>query len=349
MDETRAMSTTLSRADLRFPDVPRLRYTSAPTEITYLPRVTKFLKGPKIYVKRDDQLGLAFGGNKTRKLEYLVADALLQGADTLVTGGGVQSNHCRLTASATKREGLRCVLVLQPANNRAPEADVSGNRLLYELLGVDEVVRLEAGENLKDAIEATAAACKQDGYKPYTLPIGGSNALGSLGYVACGQEILEQASAMGIRFDSVVCASGSGGTQAGLVSGLGAEPRNVPVLGISVRDDAQRQTEKVRKLCDEISEVLGKPSTADSVSVLDDYVGGGYTLPTEAMAQAVELFARLEGIVLDPVYTGKAAAGLIDQIGLGTFTGDQNVLLLHTGGSPAIFGYPAFVTRKGEK
>lgn len=319
---------------------PRRRYTPGPTPIEKLERLTEELGGPELYVKRDDLLGLAAGGNKTRKLEFLVADALAQGADTLVTVGAVQSNHCRLTLAAAVREGLECRLVLEERVEGSYDEGASGNNFLYRLLGAEKLT-VVPGADLAAAMQREVEELERAGRRAYVIPGGGSNGLGALGYVACAEEILAQSFELGLPFDRVVVASGSGGTHAGLVTGFVGNNAHLPVLGISVRAQREPQEEKLHALANETAQRLGLAGGVPRAEfkVLDGYVGGGYSLPTEAMVEAVRLFARLEGILLDPVYTGKAAAGLIDQVRSGAFEPGERVLFVHTGGSPALYAY----------
>jgi D-cysteine desulfhydrase len=297
--------------------------------------------GPHIFIKRDDLLGLTAGGNKTRKLEFLVADALRQGADTLITVGAVQSNHCRLTLGAAVKEGMRCRLVLEQRVPDSYDPEASGNNFLFRLLGVEKTTVVDLGTDLGEAMQAEADELAQQGRKGYVIPGGGSNPLGALGYVSCAQEILNQAFQKGIQFDHLVCASGSGGTHSGLLVGLGAMSSKIPVTGISVRRPVPEQEELIGGLAAETRAFLGLPSepVQGELNIFDDYVGPGYSLPTEEMAEAVRVFARTEGILLDPVYTGKAAAGLLDLIHKGHFKRGEKVLFLHTGGSPGLYAY----------
>jgi D-cysteine desulfhydrase len=320
---------------------PRRRYTPAATPIEPLRHLSKQLGGPEIFIKRDDLLGLAGGGNKTRKLEFLVADALAQGADTLLTVGAVQSNHCRLTLAAAVREGLKCRLVLEERVPNSYNPEASGNNFLFDLLGAEKITVVEGGSDFNAVLQAEADDLAAAGRKGYIIPGGGSNALGALGYVACAEEIMGQSFELGLALDHIVCSSGSGGTHAGLVTGMVGVNGNVPVTGISVRAPREPQEAKLHALAQEVAKNLnirgGVPREA--FTVYDDYVGPGYSLPTEGMIEAVKLFARLEGILLDPVYTGKTAAGLIDLIRQGHFKKDERVLFLHTGGSPALYAY----------
>ncbi len=320
---------------------PRRRYTQGWTPIEKLERFSTLLGGPDIYIKRDDLLGLAGGGNKTRKLEFLVADALAKGADTLVTCGAVQSNHCRLTLAAAVKEGLKCRLVLEErvANSYSPDA--SGNNFLFRLLGVEAVTVVKAGVDLAAEMQKVADQVAALGRKAYIIPGGGSNPLGALGYVSCAEEILAQSYDLGIRLDHVVCASGSTGTHAGLICGLIGNNSHIPLTGINVRRTREEQEPNVYKLAQEVACLLniqgGIPR--DAITALGDWVGPGYSLPTPEMVEAVRMLAQVEGILLDPVYTGKTMAGLMALVRRGTFKKGEHVLFVHTGGAPALYAY----------
>lgn len=320
---------------------PRRRYTAYETPIEFLPRLTKLLDGPNIYIKRDDLLEGAGGGNKTRKLEFLMADALAQGADTILTCGAVQSNHCRLTLSAAIKEGLKCQLILEERVAGSYREDASGNNYLFRLMGVEAVRVVPGGSNMMGELEKLAEELRAQGRKPYIVPGGGSNVIGGLGYVACAEEILSQTFDMGLNLDHVVCASGSTGTHAGLLAGLAGNNANIPVTGISVNRKKDIQQEAVYHLVKGLAEELGITNeiNKEEVVVFDDYVGPGYSLPTDSMVEAVQMLARNEAILLDPVYTGKTMAGLIGLIRKGYFHKGENVLFVHTGGSPALFAY----------
>ncbi len=319
---------------------PRRRYTPGPTAIERLDHLSRELGGPEIWIKRDDLTGLTGGGNKTRKLEFLVADALAQGADTLVTQGAVQSNHCRLTLAAAVREGLKCRLVLEQRVAGSYRADASGNNFLFDLLGVEEVRVVDAGTDMEAAMREVAADLSAQGRRGYVIPGGGSNPLGALGYVACAEEILQQSFDTGVAFDHVVCASGSAGTHAGLLVGLLGCNAGIPLTGINVRRPRAEQEGNVHALAERTAALLGLPSVPrDAVTALDRWVGPGYSLPTAEMVEAVRMLARLEGVLLDPVYTGKAMAGLIGLVREGVFKAGERVLFVHTGGSPALYAY----------
>ena len=327
----------------------RRRYVGGPTPLEFLPHLTDSLGGPEVWIKRDDLTGLAGGGNKSRKLEFLVADALAQGCDTLVTTGAVQSNHCRLTAAAAVREGLRCRLVLEERVPGSYDPKASGNNFLYDLLGVEEVKVVRDGADPGAAMEAMAAELTGKRRKAYVIPGGGSNALGALGYAACAQELLGQMFETSTAVEHIVCASGSGGTHAGLLAGLAALSAPIPVTGVNVSRRRAEQEANVRLLARDVADLLGSAAPRNrDVVCLDDWVGPGYSLPTPEMIEAVRLLARLEGVLLDPVYTGKAMAGLIDMARQGHWKHGEKVLFLHTGGAPALFAYQgAFAEKKG--
>ena len=319
---------------------PRRRYTPGPTPIEPLTRLSRELGGPEIWIKRDDLLGLAGGGNKTRKLEFLVADAMAKGFDTLVTTGAIQSNHCRLTAAAAAKEGLKCRLVLEQRVAGSYDAKASGNNLLFDLLGVEAVQVVEADTDLAAAMQAIVDDLAKKGRKAYVIPGGGSNALGAVGYAACAQELMGQLFDAQLSLDHIVCASGSAGTHAGLLAGLVGLNTGIPVTGVSVRRPRVEQESLVRSLTKDCADVLGTASpTRRDVAVLDDWVGPGYSLPSPEMVEAVRMTAALEGVLLDPVYTGKAMAGLIGLARDGRWRAGEKVLFLHTGGSPALYVY----------
>jgi D-cysteine desulfhydrase len=292
-------------------------------------------------MKRDDLLGLAAGGNKTRKLEFLVADALAKGADTLITCGAVQSNHARLTLAAAVVEGMKCRLVLEERVPQSYKPEATGNNFLFRLLGVEEITVAPGGSDLIGIMHGIAEKLAQQGRKAYVIPTGGSNPIGATGYVACAEEILTQSFAQGIRIDRVVCASGSAGTHAGLVVGFWGTSSGLPVVGVNVSRKKHEQEEKVYDLAVRTAAHVGAAGTLprEAVICVDEYVGPGYSLPTPSMVEAVQMLARTEAILLDPVYTGKAMAGLIDLIRNGTFRKGEHVLFVHTGGSPALYAY----------
>lgn len=320
---------------------PRRRYTQGQTPIEKLTRLSNELGAPNLYIKRDDLLGLMGGGNKTRKLEFLVADALSQGADTLITCGAVQSNHCRLTLAAAVKEGMKCRLVLEERVAGSYNPDASGNNFLFRLLGVEKIKVVPVGSDMMEEMQQVANAVTDEGRKAYIIPGGGSTPIGATGYVACAEEILSQAFEKGLNIDRIVCASGSAGTHAGLVSGFFGNNSNIPVIGINVSRTKDEQEKLVYDLAQRTAEHVGIQSSIprEAVVCFDEYVGPGYSLPTPEMVEAVKMLAMTEGILLDPVYTGKAMAGLIHLVRKGYFSKDENVLFIHTGGSPAIYAY----------
>lgn len=326
---------------MNFAKFPRRRYTEGQTPLEFLPRFTEAVGGPRVYIKRDDLLGLTSGGNKTRKLEFLVADALAQGADTLITCGAVQSNHCRLTLSAAVKEGMKCRLVLEERVPGSYSPEASGNNFLFQLLGVEKITVVPAGSDMMAAMNSVAEDLKAEGRKGYVIPGGGSNAIGATGYVACAQEIQDQLFEMGVEIHRLCVASGSAGTHAGLLTGFIGCNMNIPVVGIGVSRDPQDQDPLVHKLAIETAKRLGirQEIERESVVTFGDYWRPKYSVPNAKMVEAVNLMAKTEGILLDPVYTGKAVAGLIDLCRKGYFRKDENVLYVHTGGSPALYAY----------
>ncbi|PSR22470.1 MAG: D-cysteine desulfhydrase [Sulfobacillus acidophilus] len=319
---------------------PRRRYLHGKTPIEPLLRLSERLGGPHIYIKRDDMMGLSAGGNKTRKLEFLMAEAISQNADTIITCGAVQSNHCRLTLAAAVKEGLACHLVIEERVADSYDPRSNGNNFLFHLLGVSGITVVPGGTDMMAAMEEVAQSLTRNGARPYIIPGGGSNALGAAGYAACAQEILEQAFDMGVSFDAVVCASGSGGTHSGLLTGFRGHHADIPVYGINVKNPTDVQTALIAELAEEACALLDVPPVQkDAIRCLDQYVGPGYSLPTAGMVEAVDLLAKSEGILLDPVYTGKAMAGLLGLVREGAFSSHENVLFLHTGGSPALYAY----------
>lgn len=319
----------------------RRRYTQGFTPIEAVPRFSDILGGPNIYIKRDDLLGLSGGGNKTRKLEFLVADALEKGADTLITCGAVQSNHCRLTLAAAVKEGIKCRLVLEERVPESYKPDASGNNFLYQLLGVESITVVPGGSDMSKEMQKVADEVSAEGRNAYIIPGGGSNPVGATGYVACAEEILSQLFELGLKIDHVVCASGSTGTHAGLVTGFYGNNADIPVIGINVSRSKEAQEPLVYNLVRQTADHVGvhPEIPREAVMCFGDYVGSGYSLPTPSMIEAVKLLARSECILLDPVYTGKAMAGLVDLVRKGYFQKDENILFIHTGGSPALYAY----------
>ena len=320
---------------------PRVHLAHCPTPLEPMDSLSRHLGGPKLYVKRDDCTGLATGGNKTRKLEFLMGEALAQGCDTVLTEGATQSNHVRQTAAAAAKLGLKCHALLEH-RIEDPDDDYArnGNFLLDRLLGA-EIHDYPADTDMNAALEEVAADVRRAGGKPYVIPAGGSNRVGALGYVSCALEILHQANEMGVRIDHVIHATGSNGTQAGLVAGLEGANSGIPVTGICVSKSKELQEELCVSLTAETAEYIGIRGEIRREAIIanDQYFGSGYGHPTEGMREAVRLTATHEAILLDPVYSGKAMAGLIDLIRKGVFGTDETVLFLHTGGAAAVFAY----------
>lgn len=320
---------------------PRVRLFPTPTPLEKLANLSRHLGGPEIWIKRDDCTVVATGGNKVRKLEWLAGEAQAQGATHLVTQGAVQSNHVRQTAAVARRLGMKCTALLEhriETNDR--DYLNSGNVLLDRLFGAAIDYRPGGGDMNAEA-EAKGEALRAAGEKAYVIPGGGSNRVGALGYVSCAQELMQQADDMGLRVDRVVTATGSAGTQAGLLVGLEGINAGIPVLGIGVRLPKDRQEANVHRLAEATAEYVGvRGGIARSAVVANcDYVGPGYGHPTPGMTEAVLLLARLEGVLLDPVYSGKAMAGLIDLIRKGEIRKGETVVFLHTGGAVGLFGY----------
>ena len=320
---------------------PRIRITHGPTPLEFMPRLTESLGGPNLYIKRDDCTGLGTGGNKTRKLEFLMADALAQNADTIITQGATQSNHARQTVAIAAKMGLRCEILLEDrTGSKIEEYKHSGNVFLDHLYGA-HVRELAGGTDMNAAMEMRAGELRVKGRKPYIIPGGGSNPTGALGYVVCALEMVDQFNNLGLDVSCVVHATGSAGTQAGLLAGLQGTRSLIPVLGIGVRAAKEAQETSVFNLAVKTAELLGVPGAVarDSVVANCDYVGGGYGIPTPGMVEAVTMLARLEGILLDPVYSGKGMAGLIDLCRKGHFKKGENVVFIHTGGAVALYAY----------
>jgi L-cysteate sulfo-lyase len=332
---------------VHFSRFPRVRLAHLPTPFEPMDRLSALLGGPRIWIKRDDCTGLSSGGNKTRKLEFLMADALAQGSDTVITQGATQSNHARQTAAAAARLGLTCHILLEDRTGFTDAAyRESGNVLLDRLHGAF-VEERDRGADMTVEMEVLAEQLRGKGKRPYVIPGGGSNAIGALGYANCALEIVAQANDLDLKIDRIVHATGSTGTQAGLVAGLCAINAHIPVLGISVRSAASKQEEAVFSLAERTAAELEASGSVQRyhVKANSDYVGDGYGIPTAAMVEAVTLVARVEGILLDPVYTGKAMAGLIDLARKGSFNRDTNIVFLHTGGSAGLFGYASSLAR----
>ena len=333
---------TLPRENARidFNRFPRTALCHQPTPIEPMPRLSETLGGPRLFIKRDDCTGLAMGGNKTRKLEFLVGEAMLQKADMLVTQGAVQSNHVRQTAAAACKVGMKCHVLLE---RRVPDRDASyeetGNVLLDNLFGATYEFR-PSGLDMNAEAEAVTESIRAAGHRPYFIPGGGSNPTGALGYAVCAQEIADHTRTTGQDFDWLVMATGSTGTQAGLVAGLQVIGHNLPVMGVSVRQPRERQMNAVHGLTQRTLEKLGAEGVSLSKIPVDDgYVGEGYGIPAASTLEAIRLVAQQEGILLDPVYSAKGMAGLIGMVRQGFFKPTDNVLFLHTGGASALFAY----------
>jgi len=319
---------------------PRLALAHLPTALEPMPNLSRHLGGPNILIKRDDCTGLAGGGNKTRKLEFLMADALEKGADTIVTVGATQSNHVRQTIAATVRLGLKAEVILWREVSRDQDYDTNGNVLLDNLMGAT-VHHRPAGDDLNAEGEQLTQHLNAGGAKARFIPTGGSNPIGALGYIDCAQEILGQSQEMGETISAIVVATGSQGTQGGLLVGLTAEGSDIPVHGITVSRDGASQEELVFAFAEKTAEFvqLEKTIARDQVMCDGNYYGPAYGEPNDAMIEAVTLCARLEGILLDPVYSGKAMAGLIGKIRAGEFKTGDTVIFLHTGGQAALHAY----------
>lgn len=323
---------------------PRLQLGVLPTPLEPMPRLSRALGGPRLWVKRDDLTGLAFGGNKTRKLEYLMAEAVLGRFTAVMTAGAVQSNHARQTAAAAARLGMPCDLVLSELVARDDEAyRGSGNVMLDKLLGANVHVVPRGGN--RDAVIADIVARRaKEGHRVYSIPTGGSNAVGAIGYAHAYHEIALQAEQAGIEPAAIVHASSSGGTQAGLIAGAGMFADEPHIVGINVFAPDNEMRERVRALADQTAKLIGAPGVkARGIEVNHDFIGEGYGVPSEPMREAVRMAAECEGLMLDPVYSGKAMAGLISMVRAKRWKEDETVVFLHTGGSPALFAYPGAV------
>ncbi|MGE0315305.1 MAG: D-cysteine desulfhydrase [Lautropia sp.] len=342
-DPMTPLSSTLARFGRR-------RYTPVPTPLEPLLRFSRALaatcpdgRGPEVWIKRDDLLGLSPGGNKTRKLEFLVADALARGADTLITCGAPQSNHCRITLAAAIREGLRCRFVIEERVPGSFREDASGNHLLFRLMGVEALSVVPAGADLQAAMQREVEALAAMGRRGYVIPVGGSNALGGLGYVDGAIELHRQLRQLDRGFDALLVGSGSSGTHAGLLAGFAAIDLDLPILGVGTSRDPAEQTPLVLGEASAICALLDldPDRLSERMACVGGYWQPGYGLPNARMVEAVRLMARTEAILLDPVYTGKVVAGLIGMARAGRWSADQRVLFLHTGGMPLLFANPA--------
>ena len=321
---------------------PKVRLGHLPTPLEPMDRLSEILGGPRLWVKRDDCTGLSSGGNKTRKLEFLMADAQSKGADTIITQGATQSNHARQTTAAAAKLGMECHILLEDRTGSNDHSYILNGNVLLDRLHGASVSKRSGGTDMNAEMQDFAESLIEKGKNPYIIPGGGSNAIGALGYVNCARELTEQASEIGLKVDALVHATGSAGTQAGLVAGLAAIQSDIHLLGIGVRAPKDKQEQMVFDLAQKTADYLdtGIKIERDKVRAICDYVGAGYGLPTDGMIKAVKLLAQSEGLLFDPVYSGKGLDGLIDQIKKGYFAGMDNVVFLHTGGSAALFGYP---------
>ncbi|HUV20330.1 MAG TPA: D-cysteine desulfhydrase [Gammaproteobacteria bacterium] len=321
----------------------RFHFAHLPTPLEPMPRLSEYLEGPNLWIKRDDCTGLSSGGNKTRKLEFLMADAAERGADCVITPGATQSNHARQTCAAAAKLGFECHLLLEDRSGFHDDTYAqNGNVLLDQLHGASISLR-PIDSDLSAEMDQLAQQLRDDGRKPYIIPGGGSNETGALGYVNAAFELTHQANERSLRIDHLLHATGSAGTQAGLVVGTQAMNTGIPVYGVSVDAPQAEQEVKVYRLAQRTLDFMGLSQDIvprESVVANSDYVGDGYGLPTESMIEAVKMLATHEGILLDPVYSGKAFAGLIDLVRKGFFDKGDNVVFLHTGGSVSLFAYP---------
>jgi L-cysteate sulfo-lyase len=322
---------------------PRLHFAHLPTPLEPMTRLSEALGGPNLWIKRDDCTGLSTGGNKTRKLEFLIADALQNQADAIITQGATQSNHARQTTAIAAKMGLECHVLLESRTDNEDEAYAYGGNVLLDQLHGSTISKRPAGTDMDAAMEALAQQLRDDGKTPYIIPGGGSNEIGALGYVNAAIELVTQANDRSLQIDHLVHATSSSGTQAGLLVGMEGMNSGIPVYGINVSKPRQIQEEMIFDLAQRTAAYMGLNSDLvkrDKVVANGDYFGDGYGLPTPAMAEAVKMMAQYEGILLDPVYTGKGFAGLIDLIRKGHFKQGENVVFLHTGGSVSLFAYP---------
>jgi L-cysteate sulfo-lyase len=326
---------------------PRVKLCHAPTPLEFMPNLTKHLGGPQLWIKRDDCTGIATGGNKNRKLEYLMGEALAQGATHVVTQGAVQSNHVRQTAAVCAKLGLKCLALLEHRIQTNDTAYLdSGNVLMDRMLDI-EIEYRPPGLDMNAEAEAAGERLRTQGHNVYVIPGGGSNPTGALGYAHVALEVMTQANEIGLRIDRFVHATGSAGTQAGLVAGFEALNSGIRVLGIGVRNPKDKQEANVHALAEKTAAKLGLHGGIPRAAVEAncDYVGDGYGIPTQGMAEALMLLARTEAIFLDPVYSGKGMAGLIDLIRKGHFKPDENIVFLHTGGQVGLFAYADYLTK----
>lgn len=322
--------------------IPRRGYLQGPTPIEPLKNFSAALGGKvNFWIKRDDLLPGCGGGNKTRKLDFSIAEAISQGADSIITCGAVQSNHCRLTLAWAVKEGMDCHLVLEERVKGSYKPGASGNNFLFQLMGTKSITVVPGGSDMTAQMKLVADKLKAEGKKVYIIPGGASNPTGATGYVACAQETLQQLFEMSLAIDHIVVPSGSAGTHAGMLVGLEGSRAGIPVSGVNVSRTKKDQEALVYDLALRTAEKVGANGAVsmDVVTCFDEYVGPGYSLPTDGMVEAVKLLASTEAILLDPVYSGKAMAGCIDLARKGYFDDCNNVLFLHTGGSPALYAY----------
>ncbi len=320
---------------------PRVRLAHLPTPLEPMPRLTKHFGGPTLYVKRDDCTGLATGGNKTRKLEFLMAEALEQGADTILTQGAVQSNHCRQTAAAAAKLGMKCILLFETRVTDGDDAYNNSGNVLLDRIYDATILEYDAGADMNAALAEAADKVRSEGGIPYVIPVGGSSKVGALGYANCALELVAQTNDMNIRIDHIIHATGSAGTQAGLVTGLKLINAQIPVLGIGVSAPRDLMEPYVLGLAEEAADYLGAPGgvARSDITVNDEYIGEGYGIPTQGMLEAVHLAARMEGLLFDPVYSGKGLDGMFDLISKGHFGKSDTLVFIHTGGAAGLFGY----------
>lgn len=326
---------------MKLSEFPRVPLAHLPTPLEHLPRLSDALGGPQIFVKRDDCTGLATGGNKTRKLEFSMGEALQNGADTIITVGAVQSNHVRQTAAAACKLGLKCEVLLE--HRVADPSELyrnSGNVLLDRIFGAN-LREYAKGTDFDAAMAAVAEEVTSAGGTPYLIPGGASNPVGALGYVGCGLELLWQFKEQKLQVDHIVTATGSAGTHAGLAVGIRGGGSDLPILGIGVNAPQDAQEKRVYKLACETADLVGAPGVVSRGDIIADcnYIGAGYGEPTDSMNEAVLMLARFEGLLFDPVYSGKALAGMIDYIRQGRFSTTDTIVFLHTGGAAGLFAY----------
>jgi len=325
---------------------PRVRLAHLPTPLEPMDRISKLLGGPRLWIKRDDCTGLSTGGNKVRKLEFVLADALATGADTIVTAGATQSNHSRQTAAAAARLGLKCHLLLWNMTGSDERAYLQNGNILLDRLHNATIHELSGADGkdvliyLNDEVDKFTQQLREQGARPYPIPVGASNPRGALGYVECAREIVSQAKESGLKIDAILHRSGSAGTQAGLVAGLAVMDAQIPVIGIGGAKSSTNLEEMVFRMAMETASLLGKPSVVKRSDVVAiDPIPVQYGLLTSEVSEVISLFARTEGILVDPVYTGPALVGMIDLIRQGKFRRDSNVVFIHTGGTAALFSY----------